>query len=77
MTEVNSAPAPAPAPDVDYEEYKAWKAQQEANAEAAKPAEYYVHLADGQVVQLDESALAEAGSHVNGVQVIASYRVGG
>jgi hypothetical protein len=44
------------------------------HAEANKPAEYYVHLADGNVVTMKDEE--SSGSHVDGIQVIARYLVG-
>lgn len=46
----------------------------EAAAEANKPPEWYVHLADGSVHVLSGSD-AES-SHIDGIQVIARYQVG-
>jgi len=48
--------------------------QAEKDAEANRPPEFYVHLADGQVLTL--SAEEAEASHVDGIQVIARYQVG-
>jgi hypothetical protein len=50
--------------DADYEAFKAWKVQREAEREAAKPkdAEWYVHLANGDVVRVKESDVPGAES---------------
>lgn len=48
--------------------------QAEAEAEANKPPEFYVHLANGEVVTLAPPESDQ--SHVNGVQVVARYQVG-
>lgn len=48
--------------------------QAEQEAEANKPPQFYVHLANGDVKVL-ESPESEA-SHVDGVQVIGRYQVG-
>jgi len=48
--------------------------QAEKDAEANKPPEFYVHLANGNVKVL--SAEESEASHVDGIQVIARYQVG-
>lgn len=48
--------------------------QAEKDAEANKPPEFYVHLANGDVKTLPEQE-ANA-SHVGGIQVIGRYQVG-
>lgn len=48
--------------------------QAEAEAEANKPPEFYVHLANGEVKVMAPPE-SEA-SHVDGVQVVARYQVG-
>lgn len=65
-----------PTQDAEYQEFKAWKAAQDAAKQSVQPIEYYVHLADGSTVQMAADALAAAGSHVDGVQIIAQYQVG-
>ena len=62
--------------DPQYEAFLKWQAAQSAEEEAAKPKEYYVHLADGNVVQLSQEDADNAGTHYDGVQVIAKYEVG-
>jgi hypothetical protein len=56
--------AATPGTDADYEAFKAWKVQREAEREAAKPkdAEWYVHLANGDVVRVKESDVPGAES---------------
>lgn len=72
MSEPNAQDASA----AEFEEFKAWKAAQAAANEPAKPVEYYVHLANGDVVTLDQEAVDQAGSHYDGIEVIAKYQVG-
>jgi hypothetical protein len=60
----------------EFEEFKRWKDAQSAAAEADRPREYYVHLADGNTVVLGQEALDSAGSHYEGIQIIATYTVG-
>jgi hypothetical protein len=48
--------------------------QDEAIAEAKKPPQFYVHLANGDVVTLEPPE--SESSHHNGVQIIARYQVG-
>lgn len=62
--------------DQDQKDFEAWKAARDAAEQAARPRQYYVHLADGQVVTLGQDELNAAGSHVNGIAVTATYEVG-
>ncbi len=61
--------------DADYQEFLAQKRAREA-AEAAGAPEFYLWLADGNVVTLSQEDSDAAGSHVDGVAVVARYQVG-
>ena len=61
----------------EYKEFQAYrKAKADAEASAPGPPEYWVHLADGQVITAGEDDEGFADSHVSGVQVIGRYQVG-
>jgi hypothetical protein len=61
--------------DAEYQEFLAQKRASEA-AQAASAPEFYVHLADGNVVKLSQEDSDAAGSHYDGIAVIARYQVG-
>jgi len=61
--------------DAGYQAYLAQKKADEAAVSAQSP-EFYVHLADGSVVKLSSADADEAGSHYDGIAVIARYLVG-
>ena len=60
----------------DDKEYQAYLASKRDAEKAEETPEFYVHLADGNVVKLSDADLAAAGSHYDGIAVVASYRVG-
>jgi hypothetical protein len=62
-----------PADDAEYQKYLADKKAAEEPAEASR---YYVHLADGSVVVLDQDEADETGTHHDGIAVIGKYKVG-
>ncbi len=65
------------ASSLEYEEFLAYRsAKADAEASAPGPPEYWVHLADGQVITAGEDDEGFADSHVGGVQVIGRYQVG-
>jgi hypothetical protein len=70
-----TAPA-ALAADAQYQAFLAWQAAQDAANAPAKPVEYYVWLASGKIVTLSDADLVSAGSHVDGVEIVARYLVG-
>ena len=57
-------------------EYQAYLASKQAAEKAEETPEFYVHLADGNVVKLSDDDLAAAGSHYDGIAIVNSYRVG-
>jgi hypothetical protein len=67
---------PSPADDSEYQEFLAFKNQKAAKAEADKPKEYYVHMADGNVVTLSQEESDATGSHYDGIAVVNRYQVG-
>jgi hypothetical protein len=70
------ADKPGDMTDADFAAFQEWKASRDAAEAEVKPREYYVHLADGNVVTLSEEDSDATGTHYDGIAVIGRYEVG-